>query len=173
MTHSMRKSLLGSVGAFIVTLGIAASGWSMSQSESELAGATDKTGERIEHRVSHMARKLDLSDEQKVAITELISESHLQVAGDKARMQELKRSLKNQRTSFDPEALRVAADEIGELTGRMVYQRASTHVQIYQLLSENQQAKMDSMMEKRSKHRDARRGHRRGHRGGHMGGLHI
>jgi len=46
------------------------------------------------------------------------------------------------------------ADEIGEITSRMVFQAVSTHAEIYQLLTDEQKEEMDAMMEQRESRLD-------------------
>lgn len=59
-----------------------------------------------------------------------------------------------QRDSFDAGAAQKIADEIGQITGRMVYRASETWAQVYQVLNAEQRAELDAMMAKRQ----ARRG---------------
>lgn len=112
--------------------------------------------------VARMADKLDLSEDQQAGIETILTETRQQSAADHARLRELRQQLRAQPGAFDADAARRQADEIGQITGRMVYQAASTQAQIYQLLDEEQRAEMEEFMEDHEPRRD--RWHR--HAGG-------
>lgn len=140
MTKSRRKAFLAGIGAFIVTLCVAASSWSMSHGE----------GERDPSRkLEHMTRKLDLTEQQQADIGKLLTQSAGQSQADHARMKVLRQSAHEQRKAYDSAELQAIADEIGQITSRMVYERGTQQAKIYAVLSAEQQEKMDAMMEKR------------------------
>ena len=112
--------------------------------------------------VARMADKLDLSEEQQSGIEAILTETREQSAADHARLRELRQQLRSQRGEFDADAARRQADEIGQITGRMVYQAASTQAQVYQLLNDEQRAELGEFMEDHGPRRD--RWHR--HAGG-------
>ena len=62
------------------------------------------------------------------------------------------------RGDFDPGKAQAIADEIGQLTGRMVYQASETFAQVYQVLNAEQRTQLESMMAKHSERR-SRWGH--------------
>jgi Spy/CpxP family protein refolding chaperone len=97
--------------------------------------------------VARMADKLDLSDDQQTGIEAILSETREQSATDHARLRELRQQLRAQRGAFDADEAKRQADEIGQITSRMVYQAASTQAQIYQLLDDGQRAELDRFME--------------------------
>jgi Spy/CpxP family protein refolding chaperone len=68
-------------------------------------------------------------------------------------MKVLRQKMRAQRDNFDASEAQNIADEIGELTSRTVFQATSTHARIYQLLTDEQKAEMDTMMEKRQERR--------------------
>jgi len=109
--------------------------------------------------VAHMADRLDLSEDQQAGIEALLSESREQSAADHARLRELRQQLRMQRGAFDAGEAQRLADEIGQITSRMVYQAASTQARIYQLLDEEQRAELGEFMEDHEPRRD--RWHRR------------
>lgn len=104
--------------------------------------------------VARMTEKLDLSDDQKTGIEAILTETRGQSAADHARLQELRQQLRAQRAGFDADTARRLADEIGEITSRMVYGAASTQAQIYQLLDEEQRTELDEFMEEHEPRRD-------------------
>jgi Spy/CpxP family protein refolding chaperone len=59
-----------------------------------------------------------------------------------------------QRGAFDAGEAQRLADEIGQITSRMVYQAASTQARIYQLLDEEQRAELGEFMEDHEPRRD-------------------
>jgi Spy/CpxP family protein refolding chaperone len=65
-----------------------------------------------------------------------------------------------QRDSFDATEARKIADEIGQVTGRMVFRASATWSQVYQLLNAEQRAELETLMAKREAHRGKR------HKGG-------
>jgi Spy/CpxP family protein refolding chaperone len=58
-----------------------------------------------------------------------------------------------QRQNFNSGEAQKLADEIGEITTRMVFDATRTQAEVYQLLSEEQRQEMDALMEKRDERR--------------------
>jgi Spy/CpxP family protein refolding chaperone len=104
--------------------------------------------------VAHMTDRLDLTEEQAGRVKQLTTKARERLAADRTRLAELREQLKAQRDNFDAGKAQVMADEIGEITSRMVFQAVSTHAEIYQLLTDEQKAEMDVMMEQRESRRD-------------------
>lgn len=104
--------------------------------------------------MSHMTARLDLTEEQQLKVNELMASSSEQMGADRARLHQLREEMRGQRDNFDAGQAQVIADEFGEISGRMMYQFASTYAGIYQLLSDEQKAEMDSLMEKRAARRE-------------------
>ena len=146
MTNNLGKRLLATTLGLVVLL--SAASWAMGP-----GGGMDHDPARM---VEHMSRKLDLSDEQKVAVEELVSSSRQASAQDMQRMRELRGEMKAQANNFEADEARKVADEIGQITGRLVYQAAETRAGVYQLLNDEQRAQMAQMMEKRGEHRGKR-----------------
>lgn len=151
MSTSKRKIFLSSLGALAVTLLLAASSWSMPHGG---------RGHDPEKMLAHMTQRLDLTEQQQTEVGALLTEAHEQGQADSKRLKELRSTLRDQLKAFDAQSLQAAADEIGALTSRQVYARTSTHAQIYALLDERQQAKMEKLQEKRK----MRKWHKRAHR---------
>ena len=57
------------------------------------------------------------------------------------------------RDSFDATRARKTADEIGQVTGRLVFQASETWSQVYQVLNAEQKAKLDEMIAQRTQGR--------------------
>ena len=145
MKNSFTKALIGTVAAGTVLLSLSAASWSMGH-----GGGMSFDPARM---VAHMTDRLDLSEEQESEVTALLSATSEQSASDRQRLGELREGLRAQRDNFDAGTSQKMADEIGEITARMVFQATSTHAQIYQLLSEEQRVQMDEMMAKREERR--------------------
>tara|TARA_R110001599_G_scaffold353188_1_gene590597 strand:- start:29609 stop:30073 length:465 start_codon:yes stop_codon:yes gene_type:complete len=110
--------------------------------------------------IAHLSDRLDLSSEQQTRVETLVTAAKQASEADRARMQELRAQMGAMKQDFDPGKAQLVADEIGQLTGRMVYQASETFAQVYQVLNAEQRTQLDSMMAKRGEH-----GGRRGHSG--------
>ncbi len=103
--------------------------------------------------MAQMGEKLDLSTEQQAKIKELTSAARQASAADHKRMQELRTEMSAMRDSFDATRARKTADEIGQVTGRLVFQASETWSQVYQVLNAEQKAKLDEMIAQRGQGR--------------------
>ncbi len=103
--------------------------------------------------MAHMGKQLDLSAEQQAKIDGLVSASRQASATDQKRMQQLRTEMMGMRDNFDATRARKTADEIGQVTGRLVYQASETWSQVYQLLTVEQRAKLDELMAQRTQRR--------------------
>jgi len=110
--------------------------------------------------IAHLSDRLDLSAEQQTEVESLVAAAKQGSDVDRARMKELRSQMLAMKGDFDPGKAQAVADEIGQLTGRMVYQASDTFAQVYQVLNAEQRAELDSMMA-----RHGERGGRRGHGG--------
>ncbi len=98
--------------------------------------------------IEHIAKKLDLNDEQQAEIKALFEQSRGAGEADRERLQALHKSLHSADT-FNAAEVKAAADEIGEITSRMTYRRAETRYKVSQVLTGEQRLEMRAMMEKR------------------------
>jgi Spy/CpxP family protein refolding chaperone len=146
MNKSLSKALLGAVVAGAALLSLSVASWSMDH-----GGGMDFDPGRM---VAHMTDRLDLTEEQASSVKQLTTAAKERLTADRKRLQELREQLKAQRDDFDAGKAQVMADEIGEITSRMVFQAVSTHAEIYQLLTDEQKEEMDTMMEQRESRRD-------------------
>ena len=103
--------------------------------------------------MAQMSAKLDLSAEQQAKIQELTTAARQASAADHQRMQELRTEMAAMRDSFDATRARKTADEIGQVTGRLVFQASQTWSQVYQVLNAEQKARLDEMMAQRAQGR--------------------
>ena len=146
------KALLGKRMA-VATLGVL-----VSLSATALAmgyrGGMDHDPGRM---LSYMAKHLELSDEQRDQVENIVRAAREQSAADRARLQELRAGLQNMRGDFDAGAAQKIADEIGEITSRMVFQFSSSYAEFYGLLNAEQQAEVDRLQQERSERHGKRR----------------
>jgi Spy/CpxP family protein refolding chaperone len=145
MKKSIGKALLGATMAGLALLSLSATSWAMKH-----GGGMDHDPARL---VAHMTQQLDLSEEQQNQVAGLLNSSQEQNAADRERLQVLREQMHAQRQNFDSGEAQKLADEIGEITGRMVFNATKTHSEIYQLLTAEQRQEMDALMEKRSERR--------------------
>lgn len=150
MTKQMKKWLLGATLAGATA--ISAAGWGMSHH-----GGKTQDPARV---LAHMSEKLDLSSEQQTEVSSLLAAAKQANAPDRQRMMELREQLMAQRDNFDATEARKLADEIGQVTGRLVFRASETWSRVYQLLTAEQRAELETLMAKREAHRGKR------HKGG-------
>ena len=103
--------------------------------------------------IAHLSDRLDLSSEQETEVKSLVAAVKETVSTERARMQELRAEMLAMKGDFDAGRAQAIADEIGQLTGRMVYQASETFAQVYQVLDAEQQTQLDAMMAKYGEHR--------------------
>ncbi|MEZ5554883.1 Spy/CpxP family protein refolding chaperone [Haliea sp.] len=111
-------------------------------------------GGNPERMLERMAQHVDLSDSQRVEIGALLKAAAEEGAGDRARMQEIRRELQSQGASFDPTASESLTQELGAITARSAYRRTETRAAVRALLSEEQRTKLDAMESQRGKGRE-------------------
>ena len=145
MKNSLIRALIGAVAAGVTLLSLSAASWSMDH-----GGPMNHDPARM---VAHMVDRLDLTEDQQAQVAELMASSSAQSATDRKRLQELREDLRGQRDNFDAGQAQKMADEMGEITSRMVFQVTSTQAGIYELLTDEQKAEMDEMMEQRDERR--------------------
>ncbi|RLA49325.1 MAG: hypothetical protein DRR04_01860 [Gammaproteobacteria bacterium] len=146
MSKSRSKALLGAVVTGVVLMSLSVASWSMGHD-----GGMDHDPARM---VAHMTDRLDLTEEQVSRVKQLMTATREQSDADRKRLRDLRGQMKTQRDNFDAGKAQKIADEIGEITSRMVFQIASTHAKIYQLLTDEQKAEMDDMMDQHQSRRD-------------------
>jgi Spy/CpxP family protein refolding chaperone len=155
MKKSLLKALISSVAAGFTMLFVAVGSWSMPH-----GGGHDLNSE---HMVSYLSRKLNLTEEQEAGVNELLTASIEEFEPDMQRLRTLHKQLRNPAGAFDEVSAREAADEIGGITARMVFLKASTFAEISGLLTEEQRLQALELMEKRGERRGMWRDRMRDH----------
>lgn len=153
MKKSMTKAFISAVAAGVTLLSFAVGSWSMPH------GAGYKTDPA--RMTSFMSKKLDFTEAQEASVKMILTTSFEEVEADIQRLKILKKQLRAQEGGFDEVVARESADEIGEITARMVFLKANTFAEISGLLNEEQRSKVARLMEKREERRGMRRGHRK------------
>ncbi|MCB1703057.1 MAG: Spy/CpxP family protein refolding chaperone [Pseudomonadales bacterium] len=143
MKTTLKSWLLG--GALVGAAALSSVGWAQ--------GHHPGMSPDPERMLSHMSKELDLSAEQQAQVETLLGSVKEATGADRKRMGELRGELMAMRSDFDSGKARQIADEIGQLTGDMVYRASETWSQVYQVLNAEQRAELESMMEKRGERR--------------------
>ena len=149
MKITWKKTLTGVAAPALAILFVTAASWSMAEG--------DAPRHDPQHKVDHLVKMLQLTDEQEATVLTLLTASFEESEVDHERLHTLREELLNQPESFDKATALTTADEIGQITTRMVYRMASTRAAIYQLLDDEQKVAMAQMSEKRGY---KRRGHK-------------
>ena len=150
MRNSLTKALMGAGVACLALLSLSAATWSMGPG----GGGMYHDPARM---IAHMSDKLNLSEEQQSQVEEIMGASRAKGAEDRKRMQELRTQMHAQQANFNAGEAQKIADEIGEITGRMVFQASSSAAQVNVLLTDDQKAQMQEMMKQRGERRGKRR----------------
>jgi Spy/CpxP family protein refolding chaperone len=106
--------------------------------------------------LSHLSERLELTDDQQDQVEGIIQAGKTESAADRQRLHELREELMDMAPGFDPDKARKAADEIGDITGRMVYRHASTYAEFYALLTDEQRASLEQLAAERGERRQNR-----------------
>jgi Spy/CpxP family protein refolding chaperone len=152
MKKSFFKAIIGSLAAGLTLLTVAVGTWSMPH-----GGGHDRDPSAM---VSMLSKKLDFSQEQETAVSELLTNSYTQSKADSERLRVLHDQLHSEEGNFDAASAQAAANEIGEITARLVFLRASTFAEVSALLTEEQREEMFQMKKKRGDFHGRWRGHR-------------
>jgi protein CpxP len=132
-------------GALATAAVMSVAAWSM--------GPSHGLGGDPTRMIAHLSDRLDLNSEQETKVTGLVAATKETTSTERARMRELRADLMAMKGDFDEGKAQAIADEIGQLTGRMVYQASETFAQVYQVLDAEQQTQLDAMMAKYGEHR--------------------
>ena len=145
MTSKLKKWLLG---ATLAAVGVMSAGtWAMEPPP----GGMQPDPARM---MTRMSKKLELSAEQQTKIQSLQTAAREASAADQKRMQELRTEMMGMRDNFDAAKAHKLSDEIGQISGRLVFQASESWSKVYQVLNADQKAKMDAMMAKRGENRN-------------------
>lgn len=108
--------------------------------------------------LAHMSERLDLDSEQKAAVQQLLSASREASAADQRRLRTLRQELMAMKGDFDADRAQGIADEIGEITSRLVFEASRTWSGVYALLNAEQRTKLEELMAQRERRGQWRKG---------------
>jgi len=105
--------------------------------------------------VDRMAKKLDLSENQRTQIEDIMAASKQQIMDHREKLRENRKQLKSltKQSPLDEAALRKVADARGDLTADMIVLRAQQRAKIGDILTQEQRAKLADMGGKKREHR--------------------
>lgn len=144
MSNSLKKVLLGTGFAGIALLSLSAVAWSGGHGDMERDPA---------RMLAHMADRLELSDGQQAQAEQIVSGAVAQGEQYREEMSSLREQLRAMQGNFDPDTARSLSIQIGTLTGQVVYLMASTHSQIYDMLTPQQREEMEALRAQREERR--------------------
>jgi Spy/CpxP family protein refolding chaperone len=148
----MRTTLL-KVTAFLALAGIVV----MAQQ-----GNPPDPAKMAQHHIAFLTRQLSLTPQQQQQATSIFSETANNAKGTHDQMRAAHDNLKAAIQKNDPAAIEQAANTIGTLTTQMTVAHAKAQAAFYQILTPDQQAKMNDM---ESHHGMGMRRHGFGHGG--------
>jgi Spy/CpxP family protein refolding chaperone len=143
MNSKMTKWLCGS--SLAAVLAASAAAWSMGP-----PGGPDHDPTRM---LAHISERLDLSAEQQASVESLLATSRQANAADRKRLGELREQIMAMRADFDAGKAQTIADEIGQITARMVFEGSKTWAEVYQQLTPDQRTQLDELVAKRESRR--------------------
>lgn len=109
-----------------------------------------------ERMLSRMVEHLQLTEVQEAEIGAIFDEAGVEMAADRARIEEIRESLKAQRESFDAGTAQKLSDELGEITARLTYNSVSTRAQVYDVLTVEQREELIQMREEHEERKSRR-----------------
>ena len=145
MNTTFKKVLLGTGFAAASLITLASASWSMHHGMG--------MGHDPERMLAHMTERLELDEQQQVQVETLLRSAHQSVAADRQRLHEARGELRQMGAEFDAGRAQSLADEIGQITTRLVYQFASTQSQLQSILTPEQREQLAEFMAKRDERR--------------------
>ncbi len=151
MNNTLRKILLGTGFAAASLVTLTSASWSMHHGMG--MGMGMGKAHDPQRMLAHMTERLELDEQQQSQIETLLLSAQASMATDRQRLHELRGELQRMGLDFDAGRAQALADEVGQITSRLVYQAASTQAQLQTLLTPEQRETMAAMMEKRGERR--------------------
>lgn len=104
-------------------------------------------------RLEFIADRIGLTDQQEADINSIINSSQLTNAVDRERAVQIKDELHGLTENFDASQAQILADEMGEITARLVYTKAETQAAVQAVFTAEQKEMLQAMREEREKMR--------------------
>ncbi len=108
---------------------------------------------------NHLIEKLALDAVQADQVRSIQSTTAEATRDDRERLKTLREQLREQADDFDQGAAQKLADEVGEITARLVYATTSARASVYSVLTEAQRAELEEIRAAHESRREARRQH--------------
>jgi len=151
MTHTTaaartlpRRPLAAAIAALGGVMLTAALLFAATPSTAQAQPGDDRRAAMSAKQMERMSSELGLTEVQRYEIEEIRRVSREANAADHARLRELRDAL---RASEDAGAQAAISDEIGQITGRLSFARASTMSAVRNVLTEEQRATMEAKRE--------------------------
>ena len=149
MKKLVSRSAIVAVACLLTTLAIA---------ESPMGRSGPPSGRDPAQIISHMADRLDLSEEQQTEITALLTAEREKMQYEHDKLAQLRKQLMSQTGEFDDYTVRNITDQMGVISGKLAYSKAFTLSEVSKILTEEQRAKLVGFLKDK--------GDRSGSRGG-------
>jgi len=157
-----RKNIALTAGALGV-LAASAIAWGVNHEPGSSAEADDsdrfhRWGHRHGGPMAHMAKRLDLSEEQQLSIAAILNESRNEAELLRAQLEELRRSVGDsiRAGEYDEDEVRILVENQAPAFVDMTMLGIRTMSQVYEQLTPEQRDQADEMMEKRRSRRFGR-----------------
>jgi Spy/CpxP family protein refolding chaperone len=144
----------GSLVLALLTVGLAAS-----MALAQRQGAPPDFATMVQKRVQHLTTLLSLTPAQQQEATTIFTNGMNGAATFHSSMQTAQQSLHTAIKANDQNAITQAANNIGSLVGQMTAAHAKTQAAFYQILTPDQQSKMNELKDEGMGMRFGARGH--------------
>jgi Spy/CpxP family protein refolding chaperone len=108
-------------------------------------------GEAGFSHLEFLADHVGMTDEQESQINHLINAGQLESAVDRERIQQIHEALRSMSDNFDAGEAQLLAEELGEITARLVYSGAQTRAEIHKIFSPEQLQQLQEFKSDRMK----------------------
>lgn len=156
MKKMVSRSAIVAAACLLTTLAIA---------EPPMGRSGGLSGRDPAQMVSHMADRLDLSEDQQTEITALLTAEQEKMQNEHYKLTELRNQLMSQTDEFDDDKVREITNDMGVISGELAYSRTFTFSEINKILTEDQQAKLESFLKDRGDRSGGRGGRESRHKG--------
>jgi Spy/CpxP family protein refolding chaperone len=144
----MKKALIAFAGGLTLLAGV-----SLSQAQPGMSlDALHESGGVM----ARFSEALDLTEQQELDIAAIFEEAHDATEADKVRLAELRDAMRALLEAFDDQQAQIIAEEIGEITGELAYQRAVTRADVRAVLTVEQLETLATLREEHEERRGRR-----------------
>ena len=101
-------------------------------------------------RIGMMAERIGADESQLTQVQALVNAAQLETAVDRERSHQIHRELQSLASHFHSTTAHALSQELGEITARLAYNRASTFAQVRELLTSEQLEVLDELKSRRA-----------------------